>query len=336
MKSKLLTYVSSAGLVFGLLALSAAPVKSQKTQLVVDEVVAQVNDDIITLSQLRSESKRQIELLVKMGRTREQATHEVATRRDQLISLLINDLLLVQKGKELELSAEVEDEVAERLKQFSARQTPPPDKTQLDDMRVTLRTDLMKQAVFAKEVDSVLFFDPSLEELQSYFSAHQDQFRKPEVVTLSEIFLSSAGKDDAQVKAKAQQLVVQLRAGAIFTRLAAANSEREERGTRLAPTTGGKVGTFQVTALRGDIAAVVEKIKVGAISDPIRTDDGYQILRVDDRIPPGNSPFNENRVREAMTIERSGAAHAEYLRRLRAEAYVEIAKEYQSVVTTPR
>jgi len=111
--------------------------------------------------------------------------------------------------------------------------------------RQTLRVEIMKQAVIQQEVDRKIFFGLTVDELKKYFEAHQDKFRKPENVTLSEIFLSSAGKNEAEVKAKALQLVAQLRAGADFGATAVANSEREANGVRVALQTKGKVGAFQ-------------------------------------------------------------------------------------------
>lgn len=333
MKSRFLLRFFAAGLA---LSLTAAPAKSQEPRQVVDEVIAQVNDDIITLSKLRAETKRRIESLRKMGQTEQQATAEVTTHRKQMIAMLISDVLLVQKGKELGLSEEVEDQVKQRVAEVASHQDQPPTGQALEELRASLRTNLMKQAVFEHEVDSKLFFGFSLEELHAYFDAHKDKFRKPETVTLSEIFLSSAGKDEAQVRAKAERLVAQIRGGADFRKLAVANSEREIKNKPLAPTTGGTVGTFEVPTLREDIASVIRNIKVSEVSDPIRTNDGFQILRVDARTTPGSSPFNELRVREAMTIELSPQVHEEYLQSLREEAYIEIAKDYQDAVLPPR
>jgi parvulin-like peptidyl-prolyl isomerase len=226
------------------------------------------------------------------------------------------------------LSEKVEDEVNQRLHEVATHQG--------EETRLTLRTEIMKRTVFEQEVDSPIFFSLSIEELHAYFDLHKDKFRKPEIVTISEIFLSTEGKDEAQVKVKVEQLVAQLHAGADFARLAAANSERDEKGKPLPPTTGGKVGTFEVPMLREDIAAAIRNIKVGGISQPVKTNDGYQILRVDERIPATTGVFNQNRVREAMTIERSPKAHEEYLQRLRNEAFIEIAKSYQASVAPPR
>jgi len=310
---------------------------------VVDEVIAQVNDDIITLSSLRNETKQRIDALKQNGMTEQQAIDEVTKHRDELIATLINEKLLLQKGKQLEMSDKVEAEVNRRMLDVAKEQgIPTMEKlyeamrqsgVSPEEMRGTLRAEIMKQAVMEQEVDSKLFFGFTVTELHAYFESHKDKFRKPEVVKISEIFLGLAGRDEAQVKAKAEQLVAQLRAGADFAKLAAANSEREEQGKRLALTTGGSVGLFEVPNLRADIAAAIKNVKAGAVSDPVKTNDGYQIFRVDERIAGSDAPvFNENKVREAMTIERSPKAHEDYLQNLRNEAYIKLSPNYSAGV----
>jgi peptidyl-prolyl cis-trans isomerase SurA len=335
-RSKVL-HVCTAALALGLMTCVPAYAGAQENRQVVDEVVAQVNDDIITLSRLKSESKRRVEALRDLGMTEAQALDEVTRHREELLTALINDQLLMQKGKELDLSEKVEGEVNQRLAEVATHQENTTNKQLNEEVRAALRMQIMKQVVFEQEVDSKLFAGFSLAELHGYFDAHQEKFRKSETVTLSEIFLSIAGKSEAEVKMKAEQLVSQLRAGADFGKLAAANSEREEKGKRLGPTTNGKVGVFALPSLREDIATTIKNLKVGAISEPLKTDDGYQILRVDARTPAGReSVFNQNRVRELMTIELSPKAHEEYMKFLRDEAYIAIAKDYQNGAAAPR
>ena len=310
---------------------------------VVDEVIAQVNDDIITLSGLKLETKQRIEALKQNGMPEKDATDEVTKRRNELIATLVNERLLLQKGKELEMSDKVEAEVNRRMLEVAKEQNIPTMEKlceamrqsgiSCDETRGVLRAEIMKQAVMEQEVDAKLFFGFTLPELHAYFDAHKDKFRKPEVVKISEIFLGLAGRDEAQVKAKAQQLVAQLRGGADFKTLAAANSEREERGKRLAPETGGFVGQFEVPNLRQDITDAIKGVKVGDVSDPVKTNDGYQIFRVDERTEGSDaSVFNENRVREAMTAERSTKAHEDYLQNLRNEAYIKVSDSYKDGV----
>jgi len=189
--------------------------------------------------------------------------------------------------------------------------------------------------VMQEEVDSKVYFALTMDELHKYFDAHKDKFRKPEVVVISEIFLSSAGKNEADVKAKADQLVTQLRAGGDFKALAVANSEREQGGERVAIKSSGLVGTFEVPNLREDISTAIKNVKAGAVSDPLRSNDGFQILRVDQRSAGSDATvFNENQAREVITTERVPKARDEYLQNLRNEAYIKISESYHSGVAS--
>src|ERR1041384_6209846 len=108
----------------------------------------------------------------------------------------------------------------------------------------------MKGMVLGQEVDRKIYFGLTDTEVQQYYDAHKDKFRKPETFTLSEIFLNNGGKPDAEVSARAQRLAAQARGGADFKALAAAQSEREDQnGKRIAQETGGQAGTFTLDEL---------------------------------------------------------------------------------------
>jgi peptidyl-prolyl cis-trans isomerase SurA len=344
-RSKFISAAIAGIFVFAILAVVPSPTFAQESEMqVVDEVIAQINDDVITLSMLKRESKERIDALKQSGVSEQEAAAEVAKRQPELIATLVNEALLIQKGKELDLSNEVEAEVNRRMLEVAKEQgittieklEAAMRETGVDPAatRQTLRVEIMKQAVIQQEVDRKIFFGLTTEELKKYFQEHQEKFRKPENVTISEIFLSSAGKNEAEVKARALELVTQLRAGADFAKVAAANSEREVNGVRTAPQNGGKVGAFEVPNLREDIANSIKNVRMGGVSDPLRSNDGsYQIIRVDERIPASSTAtFNENQVREAITIERSEKQREEYLQSLRNEAYIKISDNYRAAV----
>jgi len=78
---------------------------------------------------------------------------------------------------------------------------------------------------------------------------------------------------------------------------------------------------------------VLKDVKAGGITDPIRTSEGFQILRVDSRTPAGATPvFNDNRVREAMLMERQAKERETYLQNLRNEAFIKVTENYQASV----
>ena len=340
MKSKFISLAAASIFVFAVLAFLPSSALAQEGELqVVDEVIAQVNDGVVTLSQLKREMKERVDTLKQNGMTEQQANLEVEKHKPELIATLINEQLLLQKGKELDLTERVEAEVNKRMLDV-AKENGITSIDKLDEamrqagldpagIRQTMRIEIMKQAVLESEVDSKLFFALSQDELRKYFDTHQQTFLKPESVEMSEIFLGLAGKQEPDVKALAIKLVAQLRGGADFCTLAAAYTDR--------PATAGKkpckVGLFQVPDLRPDIAAAVKSVTAGGVSEPLKTDEGYQILRVDARTAGSNTPtFNENNVREAITRERSPKAREDYLQGLRNDGYVKISEGYRAAV----
>lgn len=327
-----------------ILTFSATSVFAQEGEMqVVDEVIAQVNDDVITLSMLKKETKERIDALKQNGMTEQQALEEVNKRQAELIATLINEKLLLQKGKELDLANDIEAEVNRRLLQIANEQgitsieklyeAMRQSGLNPDDVRRTMRTEMMKQAVLQQEVDRRAYLAPSNDEVKKYYEAHQDMFRKPESLKLSEIYISTTGKDEAAVKARAVELVAQLRAGADFKAVAGANSEREKNGERTAVKDGGYVGEFDVPTLREDLGEALKNVKAGGVTDPIRTSEGFQILRVDERMPAGAAPvFNDNRVREAMLMDIQPKEREKYLQTLRNEAFIKVTDTYRASV----
>ena len=310
---------------------------------VIDEVIAQVNDEVITLSMLKRETQARIEALKQSGMNEQQANEQVTKKQAELIATLINEKLLLQKGKELDLATEIEAEVNRRMLQIAQEQgINSIEKLHIamqqsglnpEEVRRTMRAEMMKQAVFQQEVDRRVYLGFSPDEVKKYYDSHVDKFRKPESVKLSEIYLSTNGKDEASVKARALELIAQVRAGADFGAIAAANSEREKNGQRTAPQDKGYVGEFDVPQLREDLLATLKDVKAGGVTEPIRTPEGYQILRVDARTPGSATPtFNENRVREAMLMERQPKEREAYLQNLRNEAFIKVTETYRASV----
>ena len=343
MKSKFLILTN---ILFAIAIISANQLQAfaQEGELqVIDEVIVQVNDDVITLSRLKRETKERVEALKQSGMPEAQALAEAAKKQFELVAILINEQLLLQKGKELDLAGDVEAAVNSRMLEIAREQGITSmekleqaliaNQMNPNQIRQTMRAEMMKQAVFSQEVDRRLYLNFSVDEVKKYFEANRDKFRKAETVTLSEIYLSTTNKDDAAVKARATELVTQLRAGAEFGALAAANSEREKNGVRTATQDKGRVGTFEVPNLRDDIATLIKNMKPGTVTDPIKTQEGYQILRVDERAAAGTTPtFNENQVREAMMIERQPKEREAYLQKLRNEAFIKISETYRASV----
>ena len=333
-----------AALAFALIASAPALAQEEAPPAVLDEPVVQVNNDVVMLSMLKRENAEFRDVLTKQrNMTPEQADAEIAKRQPEIIFNLINEVLLMQKGKDLpKLSDDVEVEVNREvlrvakganlntLEELEAAMQH--EHMSLSDIKDTLRRQYTKQAVLQREVDARVYYGLSDAELHKYYDANRSKFVS---VAISEIFLSLAGRSEADVKAKAADLVARARAGADFGELAAKNSEREENGVRIAEKTKGqhldetgKPRWYLLSDMQPSIGDAIKDLKAGGISEPIKNDEGYMILRVNER----DDAFKENFVRGVVTTERSDKEHETYLRTLRNDAYIKPAANYGEVI----
>jgi parvulin-like peptidyl-prolyl isomerase len=182
-----------------------------------------------------------------------------------------------------------------------------------------------------REVQSKIYWEPTPQEVKDYFGKNQAKFTKPETVTLSEIFLGFAGRDEAAVRAKAKELVLKARApGADFEKLAMENSDKPD-----VAKTKGKVDTFDVKQLDEKFVAAIKGLNKGGVSEPVDVNDiGVTILRVDDRTAASaDSYFDERSVRMAILSERLPAKQKEYMSKLRENAYIKISDSYRPLVS---
>jgi len=198
------------------------------------------------------------------------------------------------------------------------------------DLRDGWRKQAIREMLLQRELQSKIYWEATPKEIKEYFDKNQAKFTKPETVTLSEIFLGFAGRDEAAVRAKAKDLVAKLRAGADFEKLAVENSDKPD-----VEKTKGKVDTFDVKQLDQKFANAVKGLQKGAVTDPIDIEDiGVTILRVDDKVAASaESFFDEKSVRMAILSEKLPARQKEYMSKLRENAYIKISESYRPLVS---
>lgn len=334
---------NSAIFLVAILLFSAFSATAQESEaVVVDEVVAQVNDGVLTLSRINREMKEVADaIVVQQKKTPEVAKAEVEGRKAELIANLINEELLIQKGKELGVDKDVEARVNQQLlgkmKELNLKSLDllyeEMRKAGVDPQqyRESLSKDIAKDMILRSEVDGKIYYGLNSKEVKEYYEKNKAKFTKPEKVTLSEIFLNYAGRDEAQVKEKARQLVAQLRSGADFGKLAVENSDRPD-----VQQTKGTVGQFNIDQIKQTnekFEAPLKATKVGGVTDPIETEAGIEIFRVDAREAASTeSTFDEESVKSALTYERLPEARKKYMNDLKKDAYIKISETYRASV----
>jgi len=340
--ARALSFICGA-LILTLSAAVHATAQEEGAPLVLDEPVAQVNNDVIMLSDLRRELDRIKEVLVKQGSlTEQQAEAEVQKRQPEIIVNLIHEQLLIQRGRDLGMAEEIEAEVNRemlRVANQSGIKTIPELEEAMrreglspEEVRQSLRRGYMREAVFGREVDYKIYNSITRDEAVKYHAANRDKFHS---VTLSEIFLSVAGRPAEEVRKTAAQIAAQARAGSDFGALAEKHSEREVNGVRVAPKTkgrieesDGKLRRLFLSDLSPEVAKALKPLKAGGVSDPVLLEDGFYIFKVHET----DDAFNETHVRNVLTLERRQKEREAYVPKLRKEAYVAVSPSYQAAV----
>jgi peptidyl-prolyl cis-trans isomerase SurA len=320
---------------------------------IVDEIIARVDDSIITHSDYEKAKQADMNELQQQFPGEWQAKWD--QRQKEVLRGLIDRQLLLDKGKELGITGETE--TIKRLdKMRKDMNLPSMDALEdearkqgisFEDFKEQIRTGVVAEQVIAQEVGSKLRV--STEDAQDWYSKHQKELEGPEEVSLSEIMVSTQppakptmeNKDNAkaaaeqplpedparvaEAEAKANALLEQLRKGSVkFEDLAKQNSD--------GPTAaqGGILGTFKRGELAKDFEEKTFPLKPGSFSDVIRTRQGFIILKVNAHRAAGVPAFKdvEEQIKQTMYSQKLEPAARTYLTKLREQAYIEIKEGY--------
>ncbi|HEY2038354.1 MAG TPA: peptidylprolyl isomerase [Edaphobacter sp.] len=305
---------------------------------VVEDVVARVNDRIIS----RSDMEHSEQQLAQENQQNQVPPEEAADREKNLLRDMIDQQLLLSRAKELGLNADAEvirrlDEIRKQNHMDSLDDLEKAARQQgvsFEDFKANIRNGILTQQVVRDEVGRHLQMTQGQE--QAYYDAHKNDFAQPEQIHLSEILVPTpADATDAavaQAKTKAEGISEKIKAGDNFDDLAKANSG--------GPTAsqGGDLGLFK----RGALAKVLEdqtfSLPVGGVTAPIRTRQGFVILKVTEHQQPGVPALKdiEPQIQEAMYMQQMQPALRTYLTKLREDAYIDIKPGFIDSGASPR
>ena len=303
---------------------------------IVEMIVAKVNGEIITKTELDHQRELLASELTKQNPTFTPAQLEAATSQKEADELRdqIDQLLLVQKAKELSIS--VDAEVTKRIAALQAdsklidpeefhRWVQEGSGMPFEDYRNNMKNALLTQRLISQEVAYKIQLPQS--ELHDYYDKHKSEFVRQEEVYLSEILIapkSSSDADAAAAEKKAKEIMARARKGEKFGDLARSYSD--------APTAAqdGQLGPSKRGDLRKEIEDIVFKANRGYVTDPMRTQNGWVILKVDERHDAGQAAFEDvqNEIMEKLYAPRMQPEIRKYLTKLREDAFIEIRAGY--------
>lgn len=329
---------------FVLLMAAAVPFASAADVRIVEEIVAKVNGDIVTRGELVHNRQMLEQQLRSEGVTGARLQDEVKQRENDTLRDQIDQLLLVQRGKDL--SIKIDADVTRRLADIQVQsKITDPDKFHewlreqtgmtFEDFKQQMTNQLLTQKVISEEIGSRLNIPEA--DLRKYYDEHNADFVREEQVFLSQIIISTEGKTPEQVAAaqkKAADLVARARKGEKFSDLAKANSDDVATSKD-----GGEMPPFKRSdhLLRKEIEDIVFAQKKGYVTDPIKIPQGLLILRVDDHFEAGQASFDEvkEEVMQRMAAPKMQPKVREYLTKLRQDAFLEIKEGYVDTGAAP-
>ncbi|HEU4414699.1 MAG TPA: peptidylprolyl isomerase [Candidatus Angelobacter sp.] len=325
---------------------------------IVDEIVARVNDQIITRSELEKAKQTNLEEVKQRNPSDWQV--KWATIQNDVLRDLIDQQLLLERGNDLGIDGKVE--VVKRLNQLRQQmglasiddleKEAQKQGVSYEDFKEQIRVGIVTQQVIGQEVGSKVQREITDQDVKDWYDKHQKELEGAEEIGLSEILVSTeppkpaadsktpegqtaAQPEDparvAQAEAKAKQLLDQLHKGAKFEDLATKSSD--------GPTAaqGGALGTFKRGELAKDLEDKTFALKPGETTDVIRTRQGFIILKVTGHRAAGVPPLKEiaDKIREAIYSERLEPAARTYLTKLRDDAYIDVKPGFTDTGASP-
>ena len=332
----LLTYICAAAIGSAAIAL-AVPLGlcAQSKGTVVEEIVARVNNDAITLSDMQKADQALHEEIAHdcQGCPPDRVEEVYKDKQKDLLRDLIDQALLVERAKDMAVS--VETDVIKRLdemrKQNNIASMEDMEKEVekqgmgWEDLKTQIRNSLLTQEVIRREVGSHINI-PN-DEVKKYYDEHQKDFVRPEQVVLAEIFLSTDGKSPEEmssVEKKAEDLRNRVVKGEEFSEIAKHFSEGSTAKD------GGTLGTFERGQLDKQLEDVVFKMNKGQMTDVIQTKSGFEVLKVEAHFEAGLQPQDkvENEIMNRIYAQKMQPTMRDYLSQLREQSYVMVKPGY--------
>jgi peptidyl-prolyl cis-trans isomerase SurA len=310
-------------------ALAAAASPAFAARKVIERIIARVNSEIVTQRQFERERTK---VRVQLARQYSGAELEAKVREESkdLLRDLIDQALMVQKAKDLNISVETDvvkrlDEIRKNIKADSLEDLQREvEKEGLlwEDFKDDIRRNLLMREVMGREVGRTIIV--SREDARNYYQEHQQQFASPAGVELSQILISNEKHKPDEAEKRAKDALAELKAGARWADVCRKYSDDSTAND------GGYIGFMRAGTLAAAIDEAVAKLEVNEYTDLVPIKSGYIILKLMDRRREGIPGFEEveQRVSEVLYNQQMAPALRDYLATLRKESYVYLAPGY--------
>ena len=296
-------------------------------QEIVEEIVAIVNDDVITLSEYKREHDRMSQLL-RAQVSGEEFDRQYERMKKELLNTMITNMLLLQEAEKK--GFDVKEQVRLQIENIKKENSINSD----EELRRALQQQglvyeewikameersLRDNVIFA-EVRGNIVLDDS--EIVNYYKLHPEEFTEPMEYKLRAIYISPEGKSEEEVEAKKREIDEKMQAGEELADLAGQYSEGPGKESQ------GDLGSFKQGQLEKTLEQAVEKLKVGEMTSWLNVRNGLFLLQLDEKKESRLKSFEEARkeIEEKLFNQESQMGLEKYLKELKEKSFIKILK----------
>ena len=316
------------------LALAATVARAE----IIEQVLVKVNGEILTKSDLET---RQVQALRARGQSIDLATDKGSVELRKALNEItpgllvssVDEMLMVQRGKELgyKLSEDQFKRVLDNLKTQNKIETDEQLQAALKQENMTmvdLRRNMERQMLYSNVQQVEVFSRVAVteDEAHKYYDGHISEFTTPSAIMLREILVAvpadprgvnAAGDETA--KSKAEQIRARVAGGESFEKVAAEVSDAASKAN------GGLLGPLNMNDLSPDFRKLVDGLKPGQLTQVVRTQRGYQVLKLESSTQAQTQTFEQAReqISEKVFTDKRRTEFEKYIAKLRSQAIIE-------------
>ena len=299
-----------------------ALVALQTHAVVVEEILARVGNEIITKTEFEREEKRLYDQMSRQLKG-EDLEKQYAAQRKGLLDFLINQKLLEQRARELDLN--VEEEIKAAIQRLREENNIPDDAaleqalqnegSSIAQLREDFRRRIIQQRILWNYVQGKV--NITEDEIKNYYEANQTEMMKPVVTKIRRYTVTAEGVEKGVLNAEARSLLNVLRNKMELVPENFPNMKAEE-----------PVDVTE-TELDAKIAAVLKATPVGSYTDPVEVPSGWAIFLIENRTESKPVSFEEARgqIYNKLLQERADKYQKSFMEDLRKQNFVVINRQ---------
>jgi len=297
---------------------------------VVDRVVAVVNDDIIRLRELNQAMEPVKERIRSQDLSAEETQKQLYEARERVLDELIKETLADQQIADTGIQVD-ESDVDAAIEQIKSRNYYTDEELRqalqmqgmsMEQYRGEIKSQMLRSRLVNRKIKSKIVITEA--DIRRYYKAHPEKYGGTVEYKLRNILMQYPEFGGQQAKAGVREemksVLEELEQGASFEKMARKYSEAGNASD------GGELGKFALNDLSRDLKPVIRDLEVGAFSDIVETEQGFQIFYLQDIVKTDPEPLEKvsDKIQNTLYEQRVNEKYDAWIQSLREDSHIRI------------